>query len=90
MTSMYDVSVGASGGIFGVIAAFAVATYHLDSPLYASLRHRLLMLLALMVTADFTISGLEPQVDTLAHAGGFVAGLVLALLLHPRKQTSVG
>lgn len=90
MTSTYDVSVGASGGIFGVIAAFAVATYHMDSPLYASLRRRLLMLLALMVTADFTISGLEPQVDTLAHAGGFVAGLVLALLLHPRKQTSVG
>jgi rhomboid protease GluP len=90
MTSTYDVSVGASGGIFGVIAAFAAATVHLDSPLYASLRRRLLMLLALMVTADFTISGLEPQVDTLAHAGGFVAGLVLALLLHPRKKHSVG
>ena len=81
----YDVSVGASGGIFGVIGAFAVATYRLDSPLYAPLRRRLLWLLAAMVAADLTISGLEPQVDNLAHAAGFVAGVTLALLVYPRK-----
>jgi membrane associated rhomboid family serine protease len=85
MTGRYDVSVGASSGVFGVIAAFAVAAYHLEVPLYASMRRRLLLLIALMVAADLTISGLEPQVDNLAHAGGFVAGLVLSILLSPRR-----
>jgi rhomboid protease GluP len=84
MMARYDVSVGASGGIFGVIAAFAVAVYHLESPMYAPMRRRLLMLIALMVAVDLTISGLEPQVDSLAHAGGFIAGLVLAAVLYPR------
>jgi len=80
------VSVGASGGIFGVIGAFAVAAYHLEGPMYAPMRRRLLMLIALMVAVDLTISGLEPQVDNLAHAGGFVAGLVLSILLSPSHR----
>jgi len=86
MMARYDVSVGASGGVFGVIGAFAVAAYHLEGPMFAPVRRRLLMLIALMVAVDLTISGLEPQVDNLAHAGGFVAGLVLAALLCPRHR----
>jgi membrane associated rhomboid family serine protease len=45
------------------------------------MRRRLLLLIALMVVVDLTISGLEPQVDNLAHAGGFVAGILIAALL---------
>jgi membrane associated rhomboid family serine protease len=77
----YDVAVGASGGIFGVIGAFAVAVWRLRSPMYFALRRRLLFFLTLMVTADFTIGGLEPQIDNLAHVGGFVAGILIAALL---------
>jgi membrane associated rhomboid family serine protease len=80
----YDVSVGASGGIFGLIAAFAVSVYRLRSPVLLAARRRLLVILGLMLTVDLTIGGLEPQVDNLAHAGGFVAGLVLALALWKR------
>ena len=80
----YDVSVGASGGIFGLIAAFAVSVYRLRSPVLLAARRRLLLLLGVMLTADLTIGGLEPQVDNLAHAGGFVAGLVLAVVLWKR------
>ena len=86
----YDVSVGASGGIFGIIGAFAVAAYRLRAPMHASARQRLLALMALMVAADLTIGWLEPQVDNFAHAGGFVAGLVWAALLKPRGQHCVG
>jgi membrane associated rhomboid family serine protease len=83
----YDVSVGASGGIFGIIGAFAVAVYQLKSPMYATVRRRLLALIALAVASDLTIGWLEPQIDNLAHAGGFVAGLVLAIVLVPRHDT---
>jgi rhomboid protease GluP len=82
----YDVAVGASGGIFGVIGAFAVAVWRLRSPMYFALRRRLLFFLALMVTADFTIGGLEPQIDNLAHVGGFVAGILIAAVLYPRNK----
>ena len=83
----YDVAVGASGGIFGLVGAFAVAVYRLDGPMYAAIRRRLLLLLALMVAVDLSIGWLEPQIDNLAHAGGFVAGIVLAALLYRPLRT---
>jgi membrane associated rhomboid family serine protease len=52
--------------------------------MYASVRRRLLVLMALVVTCDLTIGWLEPQVDNFAHAGGFIVGLVVAALLTPR------
>jgi membrane associated rhomboid family serine protease len=82
----YDVAIGASSGIFAVIGAFAVGVWRLRSPMYFALRRRLLVLLALMVAADFTIGGLEPQVDNLAHIGGFVAGILLAVVLGGGKE----
>jgi membrane associated rhomboid family serine protease len=80
----YDVSVGASGGIFGLVAAFGVVLYRLRAPLYASVRRRMLMILAGAVVIDFTIGGLEPQIDNFAHAGGFAVGLLLAVVLRKR------
>jgi membrane associated rhomboid family serine protease len=81
----YDLAVGASGGIFGVIGAYAVAVSRLRSPLYHTLRRRLLLFLALMVAVDFSIGWLEPQIDNVAHVGGFAAGIVLALIVFPRS-----
>jgi membrane associated rhomboid family serine protease len=82
----YEVAIGASGGIFGVIGAFAVGVWRLRSPMYFALRRRLLLLIVLMVATDFTIGGLEPQVDNLAHVGGFFAGIVIATALWPRRK----
>jgi membrane associated rhomboid family serine protease len=42
-----------------------------------------------MVVTDFTIGGLEPQVDNLAHVGGFVAGILIAMLLYPWRDRVV-
>jgi rhomboid protease GluP len=85
VTAHYDVSVGASGGIFAVLGAFLVAVFQLRSPIYAAVRRRLLVLLAMMIVGDLTIGGLEPQVDNLAHGGGFVFGCLLGWLLRPRR-----
>jgi membrane associated rhomboid family serine protease len=54
--------------------------------MYHSLRRRLLVVLALMVATDFTIGGLEPHVDNLAHVGGFVAGILITLVLYRRPE----
>jgi len=82
----YDVAIGASGGIFAVIGAFGVGVWRLRSPMYIGLRRRLLLILMLMVASDFTIGGLEPQVDNLAHVGGFFSGILLAVVLWPRRN----
>ncbi len=81
----YDVAVGASAGIFGLVGAFAVAVWRLRSPMYFALRRRMLVLLAVVVACDLTIGWLEPQVDNLAHVGGLVAGIALAAVLYPRQ-----
>jgi rhomboid protease GluP len=82
----YDVAIGASGGIFGVIGAFTIVVWRLRSPMYHVLRRRLLVVLALMIATDFTIGGLEPHVDNLAHVGGFISGILIALLLYRRRR----
>ncbi len=82
----YDVSVGASGGIFGLVAAFGVAVYRLRLPMYAGVRRRLLLMLGVMLAVDLTVGGLEPQIDNFAHGGGFAAGLALAALLSPPRH----
>jgi len=85
----YDVAVGASAGIFGLVGAFVVAVWRLDGPIHATLRRRLLTFLALAVVSDLTIGWLEPLIDNLAHAGGFLAGLGLAAVLWPRGRSAV-
>ena len=89
LNTHYDNSIGASGGIFGLVGAFAVAVYRLDGPIHAGLRRRLLAFLGVMVAADLTIGWLEPVVDNLAHAGGFIAGVALAFALQPRRRSAV-
>jgi len=83
----FDVSVGASGGVFGLVGAFGVAVYRLRAPAQAGLRRQMLLMLALMVVTDFVIGSLEPQIDNMAHTGGFVSGILLALLLTPKSST---
>ena len=72
-----------------MIGAFGVGVWRLRSPMYVALRRRLLVVVALMVAADFTIGGLEPQVDNLAHVGGFFAGVALAVVLGAKRARAV-
>jgi rhomboid protease GluP len=82
----FDVSVGASGGVFGLVGAFGVAVYRLRAPAQRGLRRQMLWLLGLMIVTDLGIGGLESQIDNLAHAGGFVFGVGLAILARPTAR----
>ncbi|MBB5854133.1 rhomboid family intramembrane serine protease [Amycolatopsis umgeniensis] len=71
--------IGASGAIFGLIGAYAVIVIRLRlNPTW------LLVMLGLNVFITFQV----PGISILAHAGGFVAGLVttFALLYAPEKN----
>jgi membrane associated rhomboid family serine protease len=82
----YDLAVGASGGIFGLLGAFAVALWRARMPMFEGLKRRALGLLVLVVGLDLAVGYFEPNVDNLAHAGGFFAGLVIAAALSPPKR----
>ena len=72
------VSVGASGSLFGLLGAAAVLGFRdlgLPTELVTQLRKGALINLGLNVVAS-----LRPNVDWLAHLGGFLAGVLLLLL----------
>ena len=73
-----QVSIGASGSLFGLLGAAAVLGFRdvgLPTELVAQLRKGALINLGLNVVAS-----LRPNVDWLAHLGGFLAGALLLLL----------
>ncbi len=73
----FQVSVGASGSLFGLLGAAAVLGYRdfgLPSDLVGQLRKNALINLGLNVVAS-----LRPHVDWVAHLGGLLAGVLLLL-----------
>ena len=74
-----QVSVGASGAIFGLFAAWFVVSRRLGRDV-----RQLWVLLAINVVLGFVV----PNVDWRAHLGGFLAGgaLTLALVYAPRSR----
>ena len=73
-----ELSAGASGAIFGVIGAgFAMALVNRHNPaMRAQLRSW-----AVLIGINIFIGLEQPGIDLRAHAGGFVAGLVIATTL---------
>ena len=69
---------------FDAIVDFSGVERFLETPVkrYSS---GMYVRLAFAVAADLTIGWLEPVVDNLAHAGGFVTGVVLAIVLVRRR-----
>lgn len=78
------VSVGASGGIFGVVGALLAAIWlrpgTLPAPLLRPLRSSLLIYVGVSLLLGFTVGG----VDNAAHLGGLVAGIAFAALIESR------
>lgn len=72
-------SVGASGAIFGLLGAFIGALIIRRNPGWQRVFTSNLIM-------AFMLGYMFPNVDNAAHVGGFVAGLVLGLLLELEKQ----
>ncbi len=74
--SIEQVSIGASGAIFGLFGAWIFVAWKLrHTPGGRSMFTQLFVLLAINVVISFT-----PGIDGFAHLGGFVAGIVIATL----------
>lgn len=72
-------SVGASGAIFGLLGAFIGALIIRRNPGWQQ------VFMTNLIMA-FALSYMLPNIDNAAHAGGFVAGVVLGLLLELERQ----
>lgn len=78
----YALSAGASGAIFAVIGALVLIVIVNKGKLEELSGKRLLIMAALSLYQGFT----STSVDNMAHVGGFVSGILLALLLYRRKK----
>ena len=75
-------SVGASGAIFGVVAAVIVVLYRYQRRFY--LRDKRIGFVLLFWAAYQISTGLlNPYIDNYGHLGGFAGGASAALLLRP-------
>ncbi len=74
-----EVSVGASGAIFGLLGALAVSLYRHRDRLAVRDRRTGLVLVSWAIYA--VIEGaLDPRIDNLAHAGGLLSGAAVGLI----------
>ena len=77
-------SVGASGGVFGLLAAALILAYRKDA--VASFGHDPRMRIGLWIAMAISLySTFQPGVSVAGHAGGLVAGLLLGLLIRIRR-----
>jgi rhomboid protease GluP len=84
-------SVGASGAVFGVLAAVVVTLYRNQDRFYVRDK-RIGIVLAAWAVWQLLTGFLTPYVDNFAHLGGLIGGALAALLLTPTLTTreSVG
>lgn len=77
------VSIGASGGILGLIGHWGVTLWR-GRGLRPRERRGRLQVLAVYLALIFGMGAMVPGIDQWAHVGGFLAGTLLALLRRPR------
>jgi len=80
-------SVGASGAVFGVLAAVVVMLYRNQSRFYVRDK-RIGFVLAAWAIWQLLTGFLSPFIDNFAHLGGIIGGAAAALLLTPRLTSS--
>jgi len=79
------ISVGASGAIFGVLGGVLVISHKLKHRIGSGLFKNIIFIIILNLFISFTI----PNIDISAHAGGFVAGIIISWLLFPKNEESI-
>lgn len=79
------VSAGASGAVFGVIGALLCIVIRNHGRLDQITSPKLMLLIGYSIFSGITSEG----IDNAAHIGGLIAGLLLAVLLYKKKETSM-
>jgi len=84
-------TIGASGAIFGVLAAFAILfpfrwLLKLFGFIPIPLPAILFVFITILTETAYVSSGIIENVAHTAHVGGFLAGVFLTLLFIPKKQ----
>lgn len=80
-------SIGASTGVYGVVALFALTFARYRTTGLDAFRNRTLRFLGILILLDIALSLTEEQIDTAGHVGGLVVGTILGLLLNRRKDS---
>lgn len=83
-SAQQSVAVGASGAVFGVLAARLVAGFRHRGELPQATGKNLLVKQGIFLICSLGLGLASPTIDNAAHAGGLVAGVLLALLLVDR------
>jgi len=84
-------TIGASGAIFGVLAAFAILfpfrwLISLFGLIPVPLPAIIFVFLTILIETVYVASGAVENIAHTAHVGGFLAGVFLTLLFGPRKH----
>ena len=84
-------TIGASGAIFGVLAAFAILfpfrwVITLFGLIPVPVPAIIFVFLTVLIETAYVASGVVENIAHTAHVGGFLAGVFLALLFGPRKH----
>ena len=82
-------SVGASGALFGIVAAAAVY-FGVNRRMLQSQERRFFFTLLVLIAGNLVIGELIPGLDQAAHVGGLVAGSIIAFVAAPRHTLVVG
>ncbi|MFT5585382.1 MAG: rhomboid protease GluP [Cognaticolwellia sp.] len=83
-----ELSVGASGGVFGLLGAGAVFGFKAKNQLPAGLRRVFGRGLVPWIVLNLAIGLFVPRIDNLGHLGGLIGGVILAPLLADRVLPS--
>ena len=86
-------TIGASGAIFGVLAAFAILfpfrwLLKLFGFIPIPLPAILFVFITILIETAYVSSGVVESVAHTAHVGGFLAGVFLTLLFIPKKRVT--
>lgn len=79
-----DLSIGASGGVFGVMGALVAFAWRRRKVLSPSLRLGLGRELAPWIALNLAVGAVVPAIDNLGHVGGLLTGLVVAYVFGDR------
>lgn len=84
-------TIGASGAIFGILAAFAIIfpfrwLLHLFGIIPIPLPAIVFVFVTMITETAYVSSGIVENVAHTAHIGGFLAGVFITLLFIPRKR----